>query len=238
GRAEDRRLDPRARPRVLAAQQHPHEARPLDHGARARGSRPLPRRPARRARPGLALEGAAPRDEGPAETRVREEAPARDRTAEEAELLLPDRGEPGARLRGARPRRARARGGEEAGDPRAQVGRAAPRARSAERARPLEAALRGGRARGVDAERRRQRAARSQPVIQLRAIEESDVPAIVRLHVEALPADFITSLGERFLAEAFYGSILSRPEGVGVVAVQEGALMGFVVGAQPAASWY
>lgn len=61
---------------------------------------------------------------------------------------------------------------------------------------------------------------------------------VVSLHGRALPADFITSLGERFLARVFYGSILSAPEGVSVVAEREGKLLGFVVGAYPAERWY
>jgi ribosomal protein S18 acetylase RimI-like enzyme len=72
----------------------------------------------------------------------------------------------------------------------------------------------------------------------LRPIEARDVPAIVALHLRALPEDFITSLGERFLREVFYGSILSREEGVGVVAVRAEKLQGFVVGAYPADRWY
>ncbi|HZU99826.1 MAG TPA: GNAT family N-acetyltransferase, partial [Planctomycetota bacterium] len=47
-----------------------------------------------------------------------------------------------------------------------------------------------------------------------------------------------TSLGDRFLAEVFYGSILSREEGVGVVAHRGNRLLGFVVGAYPAGRWY
>jgi ribosomal protein S18 acetylase RimI-like enzyme len=74
--------------------------------------------------------------------------------------------------------------------------------------------------------------------LALRPIAPGDIPAIVALHRRALPRDFITSLGERFLAEVFYAAILAREEGVGVVARRGDALAGFVVGAHPAESWY
>jgi ribosomal protein S18 acetylase RimI-like enzyme len=72
----------------------------------------------------------------------------------------------------------------------------------------------------------------------LRPMEAGDVPEVVSLHCRALPADFITSLGKRFLTEVFYGSILGAAEGVSVVAARDGRLVGFVVGAYPADHWY
>jgi ribosomal protein S18 acetylase RimI-like enzyme len=69
-------------------------------------------------------------------------------------------------------------------------------------------------------------------------MDARDVAPVVSLHRHALPADFITSLGERFLARVFYGSILSAAEGVSVVAERDGQLLGFVVGAYPAERWY
>jgi ribosomal protein S18 acetylase RimI-like enzyme len=74
--------------------------------------------------------------------------------------------------------------------------------------------------------------------ITIRPLAREDLPGIVRLHEEALPKDFITSLGTSFLADVFYGSIVDRPEGVGHVAISGEGLQGYVVGAHPADVWY
>jgi len=74
--------------------------------------------------------------------------------------------------------------------------------------------------------------------IELRPIEPGDTSEITALHLAALPSDFITSLGPRFLERVFYASVTGKPEGLGTVARDARGLVGFVTGAHPAKEWY
>lgn len=56
-----------------------------------------------------------------------------------------------------------------------------------------------------------------------------DIDGIVKLHAEAFPGFFLTSLGERFLGELYRG-FLSHPSGICLVAYQSDGLVGFAAG--------
>jgi ribosomal protein S18 acetylase RimI-like enzyme len=67
----------------------------------------------------------------------------------------------------------------------------------------------------------------------IRPMQTSDIQAVVRLHSEAFPELFITSLGAGFLSE-LYRSILDDPDGMALVYQDGEQPGGFVAGmAQP-----
>lgn len=70
--------------------------------------------------------------------------------------------------------------------------------------------------------------------IKIRKMEPADVDAVARLHCESLPADFLPSLGQRFLARTYYPQMLANPFAEVIVSEVEGRLVGFVnVAADP-----
>ena len=60
-------------------------------------------------------------------------------------------------------------------------------------------------------------------------IGKDNVIGIVNVHMRAFPSFFLTFLGPRFLKE-FYGSFLVDEAGVGFVAIEDGEVLGAIVG--------
>ncbi|HWI17104.1 MAG TPA: GNAT family N-acetyltransferase [Vicinamibacterales bacterium] len=74
------------------------------------------------------------------------------------------------------------------------------------------------------------------PVIDVRPAAPAEAEAIARIHSEALPADFLPSLGRDFLARVHYPATFASPYGVNLVAVSaESTPIGFVTVAHDAA---
>jgi glycosyltransferase involved in cell wall biosynthesis/ribosomal protein S18 acetylase RimI-like enzyme len=71
----------------------------------------------------------------------------------------------------------------------------------------------------------------------VRAIRRADVPAAVRIHVEAFKGFFLTELGPAFLRE-LYAGFCDRPEGLGYVAEQDGRIVGVVAGTTTPAGFF
>lgn len=69
----------------------------------------------------------------------------------------------------------------------------------------------------------------SQQALVIRQPVREELARMVTIHVEAFPGFFLTFLGPRFL-RLLYESILSDPEGVVLVAVNKGELVGFAAG--------
>ncbi len=63
--------------------------------------------------------------------------------------------------------------------------------------------------------------------ITLRPLDETDAPAVARLHIEAIDTGFISSLGPSFVT-ALYRAIARSPHSLGWVALQGGEVIGFV----------
>lgn len=64
----------------------------------------------------------------------------------------------------------------------------------------------------------------------IRPLIDSDLKAVVKIHLQSFPAFFLSFLGPRFL-ELFYRSFLEDPSGIGFVAVNgNGRVIGSVVG--------
>jgi ribosomal protein S18 acetylase RimI-like enzyme len=73
-----------------------------------------------------------------------------------------------------------------------------------------------------------------QPVhidVCVRAMQQQDVSAAVKVHMAAFRAFFLTSLGPAFL-EIFYREMISQEKGAGFVCEVNGAIFGFVIGAE------
>ena len=60
-------------------------------------------------------------------------------------------------------------------------------------------------------------------------MEHGDLPAVVSVHREAFPNFFLSFLGPRFLCE-FYAALVDAPDGIVLVATDDGAVCGFVAG--------
>jgi ribosomal protein S18 acetylase RimI-like enzyme len=73
--------------------------------------------------------------------------------------------------------------------------------------------------------------------MQLRRLTSEDVPEVAALHLKAFPQFFLSSLGERFLRE-FYWGLSADPASICYVAKVDGKLGGFVAGsAQPGGTY-
>lgn len=67
--------------------------------------------------------------------------------------------------------------------------------------------------------------------MNIRPLNIVDIPTVVDIHLKVLEADFITSLGRRFLERALYPTILHPSStGFGFVQTREGKVVGFIVG--------
>jgi len=66
-------------------------------------------------------------------------------------------------------------------------------------------------------------------VIAIRAAAVEEAPTLARLHREAFPGFFLTSLGEGFLGQLYRGFSAS-PEAICLVACSEGSIVGVVAG--------
>jgi GNAT superfamily N-acetyltransferase len=66
---------------------------------------------------------------------------------------------------------------------------------------------------------------------------EAHVREVVRVHLEAFPGFFLSTLGFRFL-EVLYREILEDPSGIGFVCVEGNAIRGFVAGTDAPAGLY
>lgn len=67
--------------------------------------------------------------------------------------------------------------------------------------------------------------------------EAADIPALAAIHAEALPDDFLPSLGERFLREVYYPAALMSPHAQTLVARHKGQAAGFVTVAHDTAAF-
>lgn len=72
---------------------------------------------------------------------------------------------------------------------------------------------------------------------EIRVMTPGDVRETVAVHMAAFPNFFLSSLGPIFLAQ-FYGALAAWPEGVGVIAIARGRLVGFAVGSISPRSFY
>lgn len=68
--------------------------------------------------------------------------------------------------------------------------------------------------------------------VRVRPLTGDDVGAMARIHVDALPTDFVALLGERYARETFYPAVL-RGGGFGIVAEDREGVAGFVLFAPP-----
>lgn len=68
-----------------------------------------------------------------------------------------------------------------------------------------------------------------QNCVILERFAQRHLEEVVALHLQVFPGDFITMLGKRFLLEIFYPLFLVKP-GMGFVAMDEGKVVGYVVG--------
>jgi len=73
--------------------------------------------------------------------------------------------------------------------------------------------------------------------MNVRPMESSDLPGVVKTHLEAFPQFFLSSLGPRFLHH-FYAAILGDPTGIAMVATENGAVVGFVAGTSQPTGFY
>ena len=71
----------------------------------------------------------------------------------------------------------------------------------------------------------------------IRRMTVADVPAVVRVHIEAFPNFFLTFLGPGFLRELYRG-IVRDPSGIAFVAERDGVCGGFVAGTFEPAGFY
>ncbi len=65
--------------------------------------------------------------------------------------------------------------------------------------------------------------------VEIKEIEAKYISDIVDVHMRAFPSFFLTFLGPRFLRE-FYGSFIADDQGIGFVALEDGKVLGAVVG--------
>jgi ribosomal protein S18 acetylase RimI-like enzyme len=73
--------------------------------------------------------------------------------------------------------------------------------------------------------------------VTIRPMLESDVEAVVDIHLRTFPGFFLSFLGHRFLA-LLYRSIRAAPEGVALVAAGKGGIQGFAAGVTSQESFY
>jgi ribosomal protein S18 acetylase RimI-like enzyme len=71
----------------------------------------------------------------------------------------------------------------------------------------------------------------------IRYVRVTDVPGIVKIHLESFPGFFLTFLGSTFLRE-LYIAILCDPTGIGFIAEDEKAIQGFVTGTHQPSGFY
>jgi GNAT superfamily N-acetyltransferase len=60
------------------------------------------------------------------------------------------------------------------------------------------------------------------------ALTTADAPVVAQIHVACLPSDFLSALGKRFLATAFYGELLDPGTGFGYGWREGERLVGYV----------
>lgn len=65
--------------------------------------------------------------------------------------------------------------------------------------------------------------------MEIRALQKGDAHPAALLHIEGQPGTFLTALGTRFL-DAFYAELSQSAGAYGFVAVEEGKIVGVVVG--------
>ncbi len=65
--------------------------------------------------------------------------------------------------------------------------------------------------------------------MEVTRISKDNIAEIVNVHVRSFPDFFLTFLGKRFLKE-FYGSFLVDDAGIGFVALEDGEVLGAIVG--------
>ncbi len=73
--------------------------------------------------------------------------------------------------------------------------------------------------------------------LEIRPMLESDVEAVVEIHLRTFPGFFLSFLGPDFLA-LLYRSIQAAPEGVVLVAIGEEGIQGFAAGVTSQESFY
>jgi ribosomal protein S18 acetylase RimI-like enzyme len=73
--------------------------------------------------------------------------------------------------------------------------------------------------------------------VAIRSMLESDVEAVVDIHLRTFPGFFLSFLGHDFLA-LLYRSIRDAPEGVALVAIGEDGIQGFAAGVTSQESFY
>ncbi len=74
-------------------------------------------------------------------------------------------------------------------------------------------------------------------MIEFRKGRPDDLRAVVRIHRQAFAGFFLTRLGPGFLAK-YYRLVLERPDGILLVALNDGDLAGFVAGFASPARFY
>ncbi len=73
--------------------------------------------------------------------------------------------------------------------------------------------------------------------VELRDMTQEDISAVASIHYTALPDDFCSCLGLGFLEKAYYPHFLTLRARIGLVAVHEGRVCGFIT-AGPAQGYY
>lgn len=71
----------------------------------------------------------------------------------------------------------------------------------------------------------------------VRELQSEQLGEVVDVHMRAFPSFFLSFLGPRFL-RVFYGSFVSDPTGIGVVAEENGHVLGVAVGPQYPQSYF
>lgn len=74
-------------------------------------------------------------------------------------------------------------------------------------------------------------------MIEFRKALPGDLRAVVRIHQQAFARFFLTKLGPGFLVK-YYRLVLERPDGILLVAVNDGDMAGFVAGFASPAGFY
>lgn len=70
-------------------------------------------------------------------------------------------------------------------------------------------------------------------MIQIRRICKIDLDQIVKIHLEAFPNFFLSSLGPSFL-RCYYNSLIKSPDGIGLCALNDDVIVGFSAGSNNA----
>ena len=65
--------------------------------------------------------------------------------------------------------------------------------------------------------------------MEITAIKQKDLNAVAKVHMQSFPSFFLTFLGPAFLKE-FYKSFIHDDQGIGFVAIENGRILGAIVG--------